>query len=402
MHSVDSTVEAAKHLLAARFGGSPELTHPEDLGGSGNALVLRCRVSPIPFLQERTVVVKQLPPAEPGRDELTPDGLALLREVVAYQYTNTLTEKSRPGPLLLAYDLEQRLLILSDAGDGTSFTDVLTLQGEEERRLAVRKLGRALGHMHATTCGGAESYRTLLRRQCQKLHISPETVMETDIDIAALIRQGVELVRSNGLDVDETVEHYAEEAAHRQSRTDLRAFTPFDMTPDNIMLTKHVVFLDYEWASFRDVAFDVACVVAGFPQDNSTPALTTEETDEFVAAWRAEIASTWPETRDDKSLHDAMMSALIGWAFLSLMMFYYGRSTEEQLVRDENGQPTPTVTSLRHLPADQLQDLATTVDAILRYSREHKYPRFASVEKFAQKLLRILGNLEAHPLTRHG
>ena len=108
------TVNAAASVLAARFGGTPELSHAEDLGGSGASLVLRCRVSPNPFLQERTVVIKQLPQfvrTNNEQSDLHADELALIREIVAYQYTNTLPEQVRPGPLLLAYDVDQLSLI---------------------------------------------------------------------------------------------------------------------------------------------------------------------------------------------------------------------------------------------------------------------------------------------------
>ena len=153
MQSVESTVEAATHVLATRFGGTPELSDPQDLGGSGSSMVLRCRISAEPFLQERTVVIKQLPreseSAGSDGNGFGPDALGMLREVVAYQYTNTLAESVRPGPVLLAYDIEQRLLVLSDAGDGTNFTDVLTLHDSKSRTGALRKLGRSLGKMHA-------------------------------------------------------------------------------------------------------------------------------------------------------------------------------------------------------------------------------------------------------------
>ncbi|HIW96487.1 MAG TPA: aminoglycoside phosphotransferase family protein [Candidatus Corynebacterium gallistercoris] len=402
MHSVESTVEAATHLLATRFGGSPELTHPEDLGGSGAALVLRCKVAPNPFLQERTVVIKQLPQSGPGEcEQLTPDELALLREVVAYQFTNTLGEQTRPGPLLLAYDIDQRILILSDAGDGENFTDVLTLRSREDRRQAVRKLGRALGRMHSTTVGGAEAYRTLMRRQCQKHGLNPATITDSDIDIAELIRQGVQLFHANGLVSDPTVEAYAEEAAQRQERSDLRAFTPFDLTPDNIMLTHQVVFLDYEWASFRDVAFDVACVLAGFPQDNTTPALNDEEAAEFLATWRAETSTVWPELKDDATLYAGIMAALIGWAFLSLMMLFYGRSADESVERNLAAQQQFAGRSLKELTSDQLEDLATTVDAIRRFAQRHEHPEFPAVDAFAHKLLRLLSRLGAKPQQPH-
>lgn len=402
MHTAESTLAAATHLLANRFGGTPELSQPEDLGGSGSALVLRCKVAPNPFLQERSVVIKHMPPHEDtpvGVDsadeaESTAEFLALMREVVAYQYTNTLSAHARPGPMMLAYDMQQRILILSDAGDGENFSDVLTLHPPAERLVAVRKLGRALGKMHTATYAGDRSYHTLMHRLCQKQGCKDRLITESDIDVGALILSGLELLGDNELTIDPVVREIAEEAAARQSRGELQSFTPFDLTPDNIMLTNSVVFLDYEWASFRDVTFDVACVIVGFPQDNTTPALTDREVAEFLAAWRSETAQVWPELRDDEIFYSVMISSLIGWAFVSLMMLYYGT-----LIMSAPASGTGQVTArpLNRLSEDQLEDLATTIDAIARFARNHHYPRFGEVEVFAEGLLSTLAQLGARP-----
>lgn len=383
------TVEAAKVLLAQRFGGAQELLQPQDLGGNGSALVLRCKITPNPFLQERTVIVKRMPVGEEG--VRSADTLSFIREVVAYQYTNTLPELERPGPLLLAYDIKQRILILSDVGDGQNFVDVLNLESADQRKGSVRKLGRALGHMHAATYGDEQAYITLLNRQAQKHGVSADTITDSDIDIANLIYQGVNLMKDNGVPLDPVVESYAEEAAQRQRRKDLRAFTPFDLAPDNILLTQRIVFLDYEWASFRDIAIDVACVIAGFPQDNTTPALTKEDIREFMSSWRAEVAHVWPHARDDRSVAHALMTALIGWSFMSLTMIFHA-----SLATDN----TDSATSLSLLTNSQLEDLATTLDAVRRFAHVYAHVEdndFSAVTAYAEMLLRVLAKLGAYP-----
>lgn len=397
------TVAEATQLLANRFGGAPELSQPEDLGGSGSALVLRCRVAPNPFLQERSVVIKRLP-RSPGEQGSAPasgventDFIALVREVVAYQYTNALGHSARPGPVLLAYDVTRRLFILSDAGDGDTFTDILTLKGQADRLGAVRKLGRALGRMHSATFAGETSYDTLLRRQCHKHDIPVAAIRDSDIDVAQLIRQGIGLLGDSQGDVDSTVLQFAEAAAARQSRPELKAFTPFDITPDNILLTSSVVFLDYEWAGFRDVAMDVACIIAGFPNDNSTSALTDDEVSEFLAAWKAEIHGVWPQVRDTGFFNYWVLTAIIGWAFVSLTMLYYGRLVVE---RDTMGdlQDPAQAQPLIELSERQLQDIATTVDALQRYAARSSQPGFAEVEDFARRLLKVLARHGARPV----
>ena len=416
MQSVEATMEAARQLLATRFGGTPELSNPENLGGDSSALVLRCRVAPNPFLHERTVVIKQLPAqlndfqlsesqpsdgaAESGPDADLLGSLGLIREVVAYQYTNTLPEACRPGPLLLAYDIEQRLLILSDAGDGPNYTDILTLHEPEDRLVAVRKLGKRLGKIHAHTFGGRSAYETLMKRQCQKHGVSPSILNKSDVDIAELIHQGVELLKENKVDVPADVIAFAEEAADRQSRTQLQAFTPFDLTPDNIMLGDQVVFLDYEWAGFRDIALDVACVVAGFPQDNTTPALGDQEIRELIATWRAEVSTVWPTAKDDEAIARGLMAGLMGWAFMSLFMLHSGRLAVE---RNRGFYPIGALNlsrDLAQLSDAQLQDLATTVDAIKRVTNIYTAVDFTAVREWTVGMLRILASLGAYPQSR--
>lgn len=421
MQSVEATMEAARQLLAARFGGTPELSNPENLGGDSSALVLRCRVAPNPFLHERTVVIKQLPVqlsdtqlnsaclsdgqsgdiiSETAIDGDFLEGLGLIREVVSYQYTNTLPEACRPGPLLLAYDIDQRLLILSDAGDGPNFTDILTLHEPEDRLVAVRKLGRRLGKIHAHTFGGRTAYETLLKRQCQKHGVSPSILTKSDVDIADVIHQGLELLQENKVKVPADVVALAEEAADRQSRTELQAFTPFDLTPDNIMLGDQVIFLDYEWAGFRDIALDVACVVAGFPQDNTTPALNDQEIRELMATWRAEVSSVWLTAKDDEAIARGLMAGLLGWAFMSLFMLHSGRLTVEQS-RGFHPAGSPNLSrDLAQLSDAQLQDLATTVDAIKRVTGIYTAVDFSAVREWTDGMLRILASLGAHPQTR--
>lgn len=109
----EEIVATAENLLTARFGGTQTLTEATDLGGSGNAVVLRCKVAPSPLLQTRSVVVKYSPATG---DQV--DDAALIREVVSYQFTTSLPVEVRPGPELLAYDIPRRLLVIGDCGDG--------------------------------------------------------------------------------------------------------------------------------------------------------------------------------------------------------------------------------------------------------------------------------------------
>lgn len=74
---------------------------------------------------------------------------AYLREVVAYQFTTSLSEEVRPGPVLLGYDVDKRIIIITDSGDGDTLDSLLAESTAEERVNVLRSFGSALGRMHA-------------------------------------------------------------------------------------------------------------------------------------------------------------------------------------------------------------------------------------------------------------
>ncbi len=49
-------------------------------------------------------------------------------------------------------------------------------------------------------------------------------------------------------------------------------------------------FLDYEWAGYRNVGFDVACVIAGVPQFLFARPISDEEAEIFISAWQRHLA----------------------------------------------------------------------------------------------------------------
>ncbi|MGV0361957.1 phosphotransferase [Corynebacterium minutissimum] len=306
-------------MLSRRFGGEPELSDIETLSGSGNAVVLRARTTPSAFFPHRSVVIKYNPVT--GH---TIDDAALLREVVAYQFTTSLSEEVRPGPVLLAHDVDKRILVLSDAGDGDTLADTLTRSGEDERRDLLRGLGSALGKMHAGTASRKEDYDALLNRQLRKHPEYAEHQALRDDSLQSSILIGADILTEAGLELPEHVLELARTATGNLSSGRIRAFTPFDLSPDNIIVGQTLTFLDYEWAGFRNVGFDVACVVAGFPQFLFTRPISDDEAEVFIHAWQRRIVDVWPQLADEQTLHELLVACLIGWAFSSVTTMYAG------------------------------------------------------------------------------
>lgn len=58
---VAQVIATAEELLSRRAGATVTLAEPEDLGGSGPAIVIRVRAVQNPFALPKSMVIKQVP-----------------------------------------------------------------------------------------------------------------------------------------------------------------------------------------------------------------------------------------------------------------------------------------------------------------------------------------------------
>ncbi|GAA4790974.1 phosphotransferase [Corynebacterium canis] len=391
MRTLQEIITVAEELLAQRFGGTQVLQECEQLGGSGTATVLRARVAPSPLLQQRSVVIKYVPATGDRIDDA-----ALIREVVSYQFTTSLPEDVRPGPILLAYDIDRRMMVISDSGDGETFAELLE-DGDRQRRLHVlRTLGQAIGKMHAGTAHREPHFDILLNRMLGRYPSSADVHELRDTTLTSSIGRGVTLLESAGIRIPDVVHAFARDAQRRLASGQHRAFTPFDLSPDNVLLADRTQFLDYEWAGFRDATFDVACVVAGFPQYLSSRPISDEEADVFIDAWVREVSAMWPNVKNHVRLQARIVTALIGWALGSVAYVYYGSMSQAVAgaVAGPSAEETALVTAqleedfdvlgavLRHAE-DARRDLLETFEALARFAARGADSRFPIVEEFA-------------------
>ena len=388
-------VDIAEDLLSKRFGGSQQLSEVTQLSGSGSAVVLRARVASSPFLQQRSVILKCVPESGDALDDA-----ALVREIVSYQFTTSLSEEVRPGPVLLAYDVTQRIIVLTDSGDGDTFADLLELE-DPERRSILRNLGTALGRMHAGTAEREQDFNILLTRMLRQHPDSAEIPQLRDAALIQAIQLGEELLRSADIEIPELVSEFAAEGRNRLLSAHHRAFTPFDLSPDNIIVAEKTHFLDYEWAGFRDVSFDLACVIAGFPQFLFSHPISDDEADVFVDAWTHEVARLWPNVKNEPHLHSRIMAALLGWALSSVALLHFGsmsaavavlHEAEEQHQHIDSNTIEGVTDLLRpaaHGPftPEELvvrRDIFETFEALARFAARGTDPSYGVIAAFSQ------------------
>ena len=201
-----------------------------------------------------------------------------------------------------------------------------------------------------------------------------------------------------GLDAPASFRDLAEQAAKSLASGKDRAFTPFDLSPDNIIVSQRLHFLDYEWAGFRNVGFDVACVIAGFPQFLFSKPITDEEADIFISAWSRAVSEVWPLFADTDEIHGLIVASLIGWALSSVTTMHAGGI--EGLVALARGEAEvfhdPQRSILRpagHGPftEDELlvrRDLYETFEALSRYTARCDGPACAPIAEFGSAIAR--------------
>ncbi len=388
-------VEIAEDLLAKRYGGTQHLSEVEQLNGSGTAAVLRARVANSPFLQQRSVILKYVP----ATGDLFDDS-ALVREIVSYQFTTSLTEEVRPGPVILAYDIDKRIMVLSDSGNGDTFADLLEQRTGDHRMQILRNLGQSLGSLHAATADREADFDILMSRMLSRYPSTAEMQKQRDTLLPTAIQVGLQILADSGIAIPKVVEDFARDAQRRLISGQHRAFTPFDLSPDNIIVAERTHFLDYEVAGFRDATFDIACVIAGFPQFVFSHPITDDEADELIDAWVQEVRGIWPNVNNEDRLHARIVTALIGWALSSVTLMHLGSIAAVSTYLDSSDSAgelgLDEFAFLRTQDDDELvrQDLHETFTALQRFAARGADTRFPEVAHFAGDVVQSMIGVE--------
>ncbi|MCX0272269.1 kinase [Nocardia zapadnayensis] len=371
-------VSAAQQLLTKRMGAPVKLSDPTELSGSGRTTVLRVRVAENAFSLPRTLIIKQVrgSVSDPKNVTITPGvasvDSAFLREAVSYQFTTALSRGERPGAYLIAHSLPDRLLVLSDLGENTKLTDVLSSGIEPATRNAMMAFAQALGRMHAATVGREPDFVALLRR-VDVVHRVDGIAQQAE---AAVAEMPAVLRRELGMEVPDEVSEQIAHGARLFTGGRFRAFSPSDLCPDNVILNEEGArILDYEWGGFRDATLDIAYALVSFPGCLCDIELSRERALQMVEAWRAEVVGVWPALADDALLADKILEARLIWVWLSTYWFLPADHARIAAAR-EHGLSVPRSDALlnrwaglaedaRCLGNDAVGDFAEAVCAVL-------------------------------------
>lgn len=310
--SVVLALNLAEQLLTRRHGATVTLADPEDLGGSDRSVVLRVRVAANPFGLPRHLVIKHY------QGEPTPGRADRFRfEAASCQLFTALPPACRPSPVLFAYDPQNRMLVLEDLGRSSTLADKLFGSDPEAAERCLLAWARALGKVHAVTAGREHDFAALLRRLGVKAWRDPmaDEARSALAVVPELVSGGL------GVTIGEAAAADARAAVRLLGGTRYRAFSPSDSCPDNNLVTsKGIRFVDFEWGCFRDVVLDAAYFRVPFPACESSFALPAGMSEAMLAAWRTEVSAVWPDLDDTTRLAGWLLDAQLLWVWLSTMV----------------------------------------------------------------------------------
>ncbi|WP_068273089.1 phosphotransferase family protein [Aldersonia kunmingensis] len=328
---------AAQQLLTKRMGSPVKLVDPVELGAGRRTVVLRARIAENAYSLPRTVILKQINGSAyealnrgPEARGDTALASAFVREAVCYQFATSLAPGNRPGPELLGYDIDSRLLVLSDLGDEHQMTSLLKHGDDNAVTNMLMAQAQALGRMHAATVGREDDFIALARRADMDRHDELAEQAEASVEgLADLLREKV------GIEVPADITEMARRCSKLFSGGRLRAFSPSDLCPDNIIVNgEGVRFLDYEWGGFRDATLDIAETLVSFPGCLCDYDLTAPRARAMVEAWRAEVVGMWPQLADDELLRRKILDAELIWVWLSTFWYLPDNNSRLAEVRE--------------------------------------------------------------------
>ena len=331
---------AAERLLSRRTGATIVLADPEDLGGSDRSVVARARVARNPFSLPRTLVVKHYrdEPA-PGRPDPFPF------EVASAQLFTSMSPELRPSPVLIAHDPDSRLLVMEDLGRSSTLADKLFGPDGAAAQRCLLSWAGALGRMQAATAGREKDFGALLRRLGERAWRDPmaDEARAAFAGVAGLLRDELGVVATPAA-IQE-----AHDTARLLGGTRYRAFSPSDTCPDNNLVTSRGVrFVDFEWGCFRDIALDAAYFRVPFPGCEASFALPPGMADTLLATWRNEIAAVWPDLEESGRLDARLFDAQLLWVWLCTWWFLPRIRVRDRHVGQDAGRSPRISTALSH------------------------------------------------------
>lgn len=309
----DDAARAAAAALSRAAGHAVAVGQMRAIGDATRRnLVLRASAVG-PDGAARPVIIKAS--RAPGYDAAAPGAFeapGLLKEWAAVTLLGRDARRGGIGPVLLASDMEQGVLVLGDLGEGLASLVQPLLEGSaEEAEAALTAHARSLARLHAATLGCEGEHAALVRQSFPACRIPLRAFGWVD----RVARKAAALL---GGDLPEA--EAALIAGRLQTPGPWLALVHRDGCPDNVLLTApgEARLIDFEFAAPGHALLDAAYWRMGFPTCWCAGAVPEPVAARLDAAYRAILAEAAPIALDEAAFRAE--SAIIGtaWLFNSL------------------------------------------------------------------------------------
>ncbi|WP_076260587.1 phosphotransferase [Intrasporangium flavum] len=289
---VGETLEVAGRLLAAEL-------EPDGAAfpGSRRTLVVRARDA-----SGGSVIVKRY---------LTDEVEApWAREAAALAALSTVP--GAPAPRLLAESTDPRVVVLSDLGDAPHLASHLLGPDPDAAAGSLADWAEGLALLHVAGRGLEAAFVDGVRARA-----GADLVVDylpAHLDAAA--GDWARLSRALGVDVPDAAWDVLRTVPDR-FRVDASSLSAADMCPDNNLLTDAGVrLLDFEFALWRPVAWDVAYLRVPWPTCWCAWSLEASAAQVALERWRAVAAQAWPGVATEAFDADLALASE-AWAWLA-------------------------------------------------------------------------------------
>lgn len=258
--------------------------------------VMRCRLAD-PLPDGATTVIVKWVRTEVGNERRQPARLRIER--VALEFVGSCAPQLVPRVLTAT---DAGLLVLEDLAPREPLRELVLRVGPAAAQAELSAFARALGRLHATTTGSADSFY-------ERVGTAGRTGLATDI--AASVEQwrlGVERVRAVGVPMSNAaMDELAGVIARLVNPGALIALSNGDTESNNYLTAgSDGRLIDFESAGFQHVFIDVATMYIPGPMWLT---VGNPDTDGRSDAYRSEVAAAIPAINDDRIFGEGIAGA---------------------------------------------------------------------------------------------
>jgi len=344
-------VAVTEEVLAAAGTamGGRVLRPMTQLRSSSRSAVLRASVDDGPD----TVIVKTY--------DLSNDPEAWLRESASLYIA-----RGCRAPALVADVAQPPLVVLEDLGTGTSVADALLRGDADTATSAVREWATSLASLHTATVRTGDAFADALASRAGTARDTVTAVPAVDSMPGMLDRSSAmlaEFVSALGITTSPRISSELRQATEAFDPTAV-ALTPADACPDNnISTVDGLKLLDFERATVRAVAWDLAYLTVPWPSCWCCWRIPEEVAATALTAWRERVAPALPHVATP-AFERELAVATTAWAVVTCAWFL-PRAARKFRFTDSSDHPAPTVrAALQHRLGIAVTSGATVLPAL--------------------------------------